>query len=93
MRETIATNVLNQWKGVNQRLQPTVVPDGFFTFAKGIYFGLGENATRIEGKQASGYIAEPVVQITVIGQLAMLQTLNAVKTVLLSDLINFTVTP
>jgi len=93
MRETISNNALEQWKGVNQRLQPTTVPDGFFTFAKGVYFGLGENASRLPGKKLAGKINEPIFGITILGQIAILQTLNAVKTVPLASLLNNTITP
>lgn len=77
-RETIEATVLEQWKGVNQRLQPTTVPDGFFTMSKGIYFGLGDNAERLPGKVVTTKVTGPVVNIYGFGKFAILQLKDSV---------------
>ncbi len=77
-RETIEQTVLEQWRGVNQRLQPTIVPDGFFTFTKGVYFGLGDNATRVAGKTVTYKFSSPIYNIVAWGPFAILQTSDAV---------------
>ena len=77
-RETIEQTVLEQWRGVNQRLQPTIVPDGFFTFAKGVYFGLGDNATRVAGKTVTYKFSSPIYNIVAWGPFAILQLEDSV---------------
>ncbi len=77
-RESIEQTVLEQWKGINQRLQPTIVPDGFFTFAKGVYFGLGDNAVRIAGKVVIHKFSSPVYNIAAWGNFAILQLQDSV---------------
>ena len=93
VRETIGDQVVQEWKGINQRLQPTLVPDGFFSVALGLYFGLGDNATRVEGKKTAGKLTEAIFNIHVLGKVAILQLKNSVVTVPLTDLLNFTVVP
>lgn len=92
IRETQQPSVLNQWKGINQRIQPSLVPDGFFTFAKGVYFGLGDNCERLTGKKTAGKLSAPIFNIAIHGKIAMLQTMNQVLMVPVADLLNFTVT-
>lgn len=91
IRETEGPQVIQQWKGVNQRLQPTLVPDGFFSIAYGVYFGLGNNAERIGGKVTSGKLTEAVFNIHVLNDIAILQLRSSTVTVPLSDLLLKTV--
>lgn len=85
-RETVGPKSLQQWRGVNQRLQPTLVPDGFFSNASGVYFGYGDNAERLPGKTLTARINEPVLVIFTFNNLVLIQTLNTVRMVPLSEL-------
>jgi hypothetical protein len=77
-RETKQKNVINKWEGCNQRLQPTLVPDGFFTFAKGVQFGLSSNAERLTGKQVYDKLSGPIFNITAWGEFAIVQLKDSV---------------
>lgn len=88
-RETIAQSVLEQWKGVNERKQFTLVPDGFFTGCRGVYFGLGNNCERIEGKKLTAFLPNAVLNFAVIGELAVLQLLGSVVTIPLTQLLGY----
>lgn len=85
-RETRVDSVLQQWRGVDQRTQPTLVKDGFFVMARGVYFGLGGNAERIPGKTLSTLMAQPVFNIVQVGQKVIIQGLTTVWICDISDL-------
>lgn len=72
-RETQLKGSLNKWEGVNQRVQPTLVPDGFFFFAKGVHFGLNSNVERLEGKVLKDKIPAPVYSLTPWGNFVIVQ--------------------
>lgn len=57
-------------------MQPTLVQDGFFVMSRGVYFGLGDNAQRLEGKLLSAFMGEPIFSLTVSGNLLLIQTMN-----------------
>lgn len=75
-RETQLPSSIQKWKGVDQRIQPTLVQDGFFVMSRGVYFGLGDNAQRLEGKLVSAFMGEPIFSLTICGDLLLIQTLN-----------------
>lgn len=91
-RETKLAGDLQQWRGVNQRLQPTLVPHGYFSFVKGIYFGIGDNAERLSGKVASGNLLAPILQIFQFGELTLIQTSVSLLSVTTKELVNFDIT-
>lgn len=92
-RESIGDVSLQQWRGVNQRLQPTLVPDGFFSDVRGVMFGYGENAERLPGKVASGFLGTPILGIFAFGQIAILQTIDSVITIPLSEIFGGEILP
>jgi hypothetical protein len=71
--ETQVQTSIQHWKGVNQRLQPTLVPDDFFSWSKGVYFGLGDNAQRIFGKVLLNKLDGPIFNIFPWGEFAIVQ--------------------
>lgn len=85
-RETRVDNVLQQWRGVDQRTQPTLVKDGFFVMTRGVYFGLGGNAERVPGKVLSLLSDEPVFNIVQFGDKILIQGLTELVMADLSDL-------
>lgn len=72
-RETQSEGSLQQWKGVDQRTQPTLVHDGFFSMIRGTFFGLGDNASRIPGKRLVLKLAVPVFNLYVFGDIVLVQ--------------------
>lgn len=74
-RETQISGSLQQWKGVDQRSQPTLVQDGFFMMSKGMLFGFGDNVERMPGKRLSTKMDDAIVSIVQFGRIAFLQTL------------------
>lgn len=77
-RETIITNRFDRWKGTDQRTSQTLVPNDFFSFAKGIYFGLGDNAQRIFGKVLELKLESSIFGIHQIGGVTILQLRDTV---------------
>lgn len=75
-RETQIAVSLQQWRGVDQRTSPTLVQDGFFVSARGVYFGLGDNAERVPGKQLSGKLEAAVLQVSQFGNNVLVQGLG-----------------
>lgn len=86
-RESLSAGSLQQWRGVNQRLQPTLVPDGFFSDARGIYFGYGENAERLRGKDLAGRVDEAVLNIFTFNNVVLVQTLTKLRIISIADLL------
>lgn len=77
-RETNIPSSINNWEGVNQRLQPTLVPDGFFFFAKGVQFGQNNNVQRLTGKTVTDKFSSAIFGITAWGEFAIVQLYNSV---------------
>lgn len=75
-RETKLSISLQQWRGVDQRTSPVRVQDGFFVMSRGVYFGLGDNAERIPGKQLAGKLDLAALQIYQFGNNVMMQGLG-----------------
>lgn len=75
-RETQIEGSLQQWRGVDQRTQPTLVQDGFFVMSRGVFFGLGDNAERVPGKVMSGKLAGPVFNIQQFGNRVLVQGMS-----------------
>lgn len=90
-RETRIAGSTQRWRGVDQRTQPTLVQEGFFIMARGTYFGLGDNVERLPGKKLSGVLPGPVFQMTVLGDIVILQSFDKLYTVPLSELLTFTI--
>lgn len=90
-RETRVDSDLQKWRGIDQRTQPTLLQDGFFTISRGIYFGLGE-AERLPGKSLSYQFDGPVFVIAQFDNMAILQGYNEVFMVEVNELANFHVT-
>lgn len=91
-RETNIDVSLQQWRGVNQRLQPTLVPDGFFSDARGMYFGFGENAERLPGKVLAGRLVSPVLFLFILQDKVLIQTLDALLMTDVSELMALSLT-
>jgi len=85
-RETNLRSDLQQWRGVDQRTQPTLVKSGFFVMARGVFFGLGNNAERLPGKTLTLKSASPIFSITVFGELAFVQTLDNLYSIPLAEI-------
>lgn len=92
-RETILAAVLQQWRGINQRTQPTLVQDGFFVMARGVFFGLGDNAERIPGKKLAGALTFPIFNICVFGDNVLVQGISSLSILPISDLLAGTILP
>jgi hypothetical protein len=90
-RETQLSSSTQQWRGVNQRAQPTLLQDGFFVMARGVFFNAGD-AARIPGKRLSGQLGTPVFNIYQFGRLAIVQTMNKVYLVEVSELVGYLIT-
>lgn len=86
-REIQDTSSVQKWRGVDQRTQPTLVQDGFFSMSRGVFFGLGDNAERLPGKTVAANLGLPIFQVFVIGSIALVQTTTDLYTVPLSDLL------
>lgn len=94
IRETRISGSLQQWRGVDQRTSPPLVREGFFTMAKGVQFGFGDNAERMPGKRLAVKMDDAIVNIVQFGELAILQTLNSgMWTVPLAELTLFDIVP
>lgn len=92
MRETQLDISLQQWRGVDQHTQPTLVRDGFFVMARGVFFGLGGNAERIPGKRLAGLLESAVFQLHQFGDKVIVQTLDAVQMLTVEELVDFDIT-
>lgn len=75
-RESIIQNEIHSWKGVDQRSQPTLVPQGYVTNARGCFFGLGENAERLPGKRLAGKLDGPIFMLFSFEDATLIQTLD-----------------
>ncbi len=91
-RETQGGASLNQWKGINQRTQPTLVQDGFFTEGRGVFFGLGDNAERIPGKRLSGQLDRSIFSITPFQGLLFIQGYDTLSLIPKEEVSDFFVT-
>lgn len=91
-RETQVGSSVQLWKGVNQRIQPTLVPDGYFTMASGVIFGFESgNITRLAGKKAAGKLTSPVLSIFQLGDITIIQKLDGLVMASTADLIAFAI--
>lgn len=90
-RELVATNVINWWKGVDQRTQPTLVQDGFFSMTRGTYFGFGDNCIRLPGKKLSTQLPSSILVLfpIQIGTITIIQTLGVLYVVDTASLLAF----
>lgn len=86
-RETQTTTTLQGWKGINQRAQPTLVSDGYFTSARGVFFGLENAAERLPGKTLSSLITQPIFGLAVIGDNVVIQGLTTEWIISIADLL------
>jgi len=86
--QTVAS--LQQWRGVDQRTQPTLVSDGFVTWSRGLFFGLGDNAERIPGKTVSLKLTGSVFNLMPFGDKMLVQTLDSVQIIPISELLAIT---
>lgn len=76
-RETQKQGSLQDWKGVDQRTQPTRVADGFFIMSYGTIFGFTDGGVeRLPGKKLAVKIASPVVSIMQFGEITFIQQLD-----------------
>lgn len=86
-RETQQNSSVQSWRGVDQRTQPTLVQDGFFTMSRGVFFGLGDNAERLPGKEILAYLDEPIFQLFINGNNLLIQTMENLYSVALSEIL------
>lgn len=91
-RETPIESSINNWKGVNQRIQPTLIQEGFLTNAIGCFFGLGENAERLPGKRLAGFLDEPIFNIFPFDKIVIVQTMENLYAIPMEDLLEFNIT-
>lgn len=82
-RETQQQTSLQQWRGIDQRTQPTLLRDGFFSSSRGLFFGLDGAAERISGKALAFRFVdailnevEEVYSIFQFGDIALVQTIS-----------------
>lgn len=89
-RETFIENEIHSWKGVDQRSQPTLVPSGYVTNARGCLFGSGESE-RIPGKQLAGKLSDPIFHLYNFQEITFVQTFDTLYIVPTLELLNFNV--
>jgi hypothetical protein len=89
-RETSTGDSIQRWKGVNQRTQPTLVKDDFFTSSRGLYFG-PEGVIRLFGKRLVGKLDGPVFGIFVFGAFAMVQTTTKLWSIPIDEITSFAI--
>lgn len=87
-RETLSGDVIQRWKGVNQRTQPTLVPDDFFTSSRGLYFAT-YGVVRLDGKHLVGRLDGPVFSIFQFGKFAFVQTTTKLWSIPIAEIANF----
>lgn len=90
-RETQLDGTLQQWRGVDQRTQPTLVRDGFFVMSRGVFFGLGDNAERVPGKKLAGLQVSPIFHIHQFGDKALVQGMDQVWMVDVAELVELNI--
>lgn len=86
-RNVQAADVKHSWRGVDQRSVPTLTQEGFCTFSKGVFFGLGNNAERISGKKLSGLIELPIFGVWQFGSNVLVQTISDVRMITVAELV------
>lgn len=87
-RETLSGDSVQRWKGVNQRTQPTLVEDGFFTGCTGLYFNT-DGVIRLNGKKLAGNIGQAVFMIFQLDKIALLQTTSQLLAIPIEELLGF----
>lgn len=89
-RETLSGDSIQRWKGVNQRTQPTLVEDGFFTGSIGLFFNT-DGVIRLDGKKLAGNIGKPVFSIFQVDKIALLQTTTQLLIIPIEELNGFAI--
>lgn len=92
-REIRSPSQLQQWKGVDQRSQPTLVQNGFFVMARGVIFGLSENVERISGKKLALLVDSSIFNLSQFNKNVFVQTKESLRMISVEELINFEETP
>ena len=87
-RETRFQTNQQNWKGVDQRTQPTLVKDDFFVMSKGVLFGSGDNAERLPGKALAFLLPQGVFNIVQFGNMVFIQTFAALQMVSVEELLS-----
>lgn len=85
-RESQTSSSLQQWRGVDQRSQPTLVQDGFFMMSRGVFFGFGENAERIPGKALKMLLDDPIFNIVQCGDVTFIQNFDSLQMIPTAEL-------
>lgn len=94
-REHRIDSEIASFRGVNERMEATLLDNALVSSSRNIYFGLDGVASRIEGKRLAGLIDFPIVNIHQFGERVLIQTTDNLQMISLSDLLsgNFLVLP
>lgn len=86
-RELVTKAEISSLRGVNERMESTILQDDLVSNSRNIYFGIDGVATRIEGKILSGKFDESVVHMQQFGSQVLIQTLSDLRIVSVQELI------
>lgn len=85
-REIKGKSSNDRWVGTDQRSQPTIVSGGFVTWSKGVSWGINGDVERITGKRTKLKLADAALNIFQLNKIAIVQGLNTVYIVPVSEL-------
>lgn len=86
-RETQKSAIAQNWKGVDQRTQPTLVAEGYFIMSYGTIVGFADGGIeRLPGKKLAIKIAGPIVNVIQFGDITFIQRLNSLAIIPTSEL-------
>lgn len=86
-REHQVTTQIGSFRGVNERMEATLLDTSLVSNSRGIYFGLDGVASRIEGKLFAGILPFPVINFHQFGDRVLIQTTENLQILNLSDLL------
>lgn len=78
-------NPENQWKGVNERIEPVLLPEDIYSQVDGLVYRHGMGC-RVNGKLALYKFDSAVCNIANFVSIIIVQTLNAIYTIPIADL-------
>lgn len=86
-REHRVDTEIASFRGVNERLEATLLDTSLVSSSRNIYFGLDGVASRIEGKQLAGILNHPIINIHQFGDRVLIQTTEDLQMIPLQDLL------
>jgi hypothetical protein len=85
-RQISGKPLTDRWVGTDQRTQPTIVSGGFVTWSKGVAWGVDGEVQRITGKRTKLKLTDAALNIFQLNKIAIVQGLNTVYIVPVSEL-------